>query len=82
MQVGDDNWEQDDECEPFGISTTVVPSRIPEEMSESSSLAEVFGDYGQSEFSTMALVRKVSCLQLCDRPAAISKIDLVTCRNH
>jgi len=62
MQVGDDNWEQDDECEPSDVSTTVVTSGIPEEMPESSSLAEVFGYYGQSEFNTMAFVRKVSCL--------------------
>ncbi|KAK3178714.1 hypothetical protein OEA41_000851 [Lepraria neglecta] len=59
MQVGDDHWEHDDEGEPSDSSTTLFTSGTSQERPESSSLAEVFGYYGQSEFNTMALVRKL-----------------------
>lgn len=65
-QTGKDYWEQDNEAEPSASdsSPTLITPGITPERRPSSSLAEVFGYYGQSKFNTMALVRKVSPFEL------------------
>ena len=82
LQTGDDNWDQDDENETSNVSPTVATSSISDKMSNSSPLNEVFGDWGHSEFNTMALVRKVRCPERCYRPCPSQKIYMVTCRNN
>lgn len=82
-QAGNDCWEQDDEAEPSASesSPTLITPGITPETRSSSSLAEVFGYYGQSKFNTMALVRKVSRFEVSS-PAkvvlAVSTITLIT----
>ncbi|KAI9705769.1 MAG: hypothetical protein M1820_005017 [Bogoriella megaspora] len=56
-QLGDLQWEHDEEGEPSDSTPNSVSSRPAQEKASSSSLAEVFGYYGQSNFNTMALVR-------------------------
>lgn len=63
MQISDNNREQhnkdddNDDVQTFNSSPTVVTTSSTERTE--SSLAKAYGYYGRSEYTTMALVRKV-----------------------
>ncbi|KAK3933640.1 hypothetical protein QBC46DRAFT_401584 [Diplogelasinospora grovesii] len=59
IQIEGDHWEQDNEGEGEPSDSSPVTCGTSRRRTESSSLAEAFGYYGQSEFNTMALVRKL-----------------------
>ena len=77
-QMGGNSWEASEQGGSSASSPTLVTSGIPQERSKVSTLAEVFGYYGSCSFNTMALVRKVSCPQPCDKALAITMHGSIT----
>ncbi|RDW72890.1 hypothetical protein BP6252_06797 [Coleophoma cylindrospora] len=59
MRVGADHCEDEEDSEPSDCSPALLLPDTLRERPESLSLADAFGYYEQSEFNTMALVRKL-----------------------
>ena len=61
-QIGANQWGYDDAVEAAQSSPTFTSRSTTSKQLESTSLADIFGYYGDSKCNTMALVRKVSPL--------------------